>query len=43
MSKLASREVLEKIILLVLEFSSLKGWNLGLDEIIHILKNENYH
>ena len=43
MSKLASREVLGKIILFVLEFKILKGWNLGLYQIIHILKNENYH
>ena len=39
MSKFASRDVLGKVILFVLEFSSLKGWNLGLYQIIHILKN----
>ena len=43
MSKLASRDVLGIIILFALEFSSLKGWHLRLDQIIHILKNENYH
>ena len=43
MSKLPSREVLGKIILFVLEIRSLKEWNLGLDQIIHILKIENYH
>ena len=40
MSKLASREVLGKIIVFVLEFGSLK---VALYQIIHILKNENYH
>ena len=43
MSKLGSRKVLSKIVLFVLEFSSLKGWKLVLYQIIHILKNENYH
>ena len=43
MSKCASREVLGIIILFILEFSSLKGWNLGLDQTMYILKNENYH
>ena len=42
MSKFASRDVLGKIILFALEFSSLKGWNLGLYQIIPILKNDNY-
>ena len=43
MSKLASQKVLSKIVLFVLELSSLKGWKLVLYQIIHILKNENYH
>ena len=43
MSKIASREVLGKMILFFLEFNSLKRWNLGLDQIIRILKNESYN
>ena len=34
MSKPASREVLGKMILFVLEFRNLKEWNLDLDQII---------
>ena len=43
MFKLASSDVLGIMILFTLELSSLKGWHLRLDQIIHILKNENYH
>ena len=45
MSKLASRDILGKIILFALEFSSRVGrggiWGLGLDQMK--IMNENYH
>ena len=43
MSYFPSREALIKKTSFILEFTSLKGWNLDQDQIIHISKNENYH